>query len=159
MNHLKTVATALLAVLIAAGAVQADSDAETEQPDRSMAKQWNEAMETLDSATAEHREKALRTGRKTLDAMDERIEKLQAWTNEQWDSLSENTRKQRTEMLRSMREQRNNAAEWFGGMKHSSAETWEDAKQGFIKSYEKLQDVYGDAVDSLQSDDGESGSE
>lgn len=159
MNHLKTAVSTLLALFIVAGAVQADSDTESEQPDRSMAKQWNEAMETLDSATAEQREKALQAGRTTLDAMDERIEKMEAWTNEQWESLSENAREQRTEMLRSMREQRSKAAEWYGGMKHSSAETWEDTKQGFIKSYEKLQDVYGDAVESFQSDNEESASE
>lgn len=159
MNFLKHIVFLFSTVCMAAGPVQAAGDSESEQPNRSMEKQWNETLETLKSSTAEQRDKALKAGRKTLDAMDERIEKMEAWTKKNWESLSEGAREKRSAMLSSMRKQRNEVAEWYGGMKHSSSEAWDNAKQGFIKSYDKLQKAYGSAVDSFQSDENEPTSE
>jgi len=120
-------------------------------------KQWSETLETLKSYSSEQRDKALAAGKKTLDAMDERIEKLESWTSEHWDSLSKESREKKTRLLNTMREQRRKVAEWYGGMKHSSSEAWESVKQGFIRSYDKLQSAYGDAVESFREEE-ESGS-
>lgn len=155
MNILKTTVALLSLVLLAAGPVQAATDAESEEKRSSMKNQWNETMETLGSYSAEQRDKALKAGRKTLDAMDERIEKMEAWTKENWSALSEETREKRSAALSAMRRQRNEVAEWYGAMKHGSAEAWDRVKQGFITSYDKLHNAYGDAVDSFQSGDDE----
>lgn len=153
MTYLKYTLCLISACFIAAGPAQADTGSESEQPQKSMEKQWNKTMEELGSYTAEQRDKALKAGRKTLDAMDERIEKMEAWTQKHWDSMSAEAREQRTELLNNMREQRQEAAEWYGGMKHSSSEAWGSVKQGFIDSYSKLQDAYSNAAASFQSDD------
>jgi len=156
MICLNRTACMLTILFVAAAPAQAGSGSESEQQRTSMEKQWNETMDSLSSYTAEQRDKALKAGRKTLDAMDERLEKMAAWTQENWDSMSEEARGKRTETLNAMREQRKEVAEWYGGMKHSSSEAWDSVKRGFIKSYDELQTAYGDAVDSFQSNDEES---
>lgn len=153
MTHPRYLACLFFTALLAAAPVQADSDTESEQPNRSMEEQWNETMENLKSYSAEQRDQALKAGRKTLDAMDRRLDEMEAWTKEKWSSLSEDTREERTEMLRYMREQRSKVAEWYGGMKHSSSDAWESTKRGFIGAYEELQESYDDAVDSFRSGD------
>jgi hypothetical protein len=155
MNHSLRIPGLLCALLVAAAPVQAETSGESEQSQQSMEQRWNETMESLRSYSAEQRDKAVEAGRKTLDAMDERLESMESWTQKHWDSMSEEAREQRTRMLNAMRRQRNEAAEWYGGMKHSSAEAWGSVKQGFIKSYDKLQRAYGDAVESFQSEEPE----
>lgn len=155
MRYPKPALCLFTVLLMVAVPAQSDSGEETTEPDPSMEKEWNETMEALGSYTAEQRDSAVEAGRKTLDAMDERLEKMQAWTQKHWNSLSEETREERTEMLKAMREQRNEAAEWYGAMKHGTAEAWDSTKQGFITSYDKLQNAYHSAVDSFESDDSE----
>lgn len=153
MRYPKQALCLVAVLLMIAVPAQSDNEDETTKPNPSMEKEWNETMEALGSYSAEQRDKAVEAGRKTLDAMDERLEKMQAWTQKHWNNLSEETREERTEMLKSMREQRNKAAEWYGAMKHGSAEAWDSTKQGFITSYDKLQNAYRSALDSFQSDD------
>ncbi|MGA8261870.1 MAG: hypothetical protein WB783_16790 [Arenicellales bacterium] len=117
----------------------------------SLEKQWSRTVESLRSYSAKQRDKALEAGKKTLDAMDERIDKLEAWTSEHWSTMSTEARKKSVETLDEMRRQRNKVAEWYGGMKHSSAEAWDGVKQGFINSYDKLQSIYSNATRSSGS--------
>lgn len=159
MNHLKSSAVLLSILLVAAGPGQADSDAGPGQEKPALTEQWKENMEALGSYTAEQRDKAVNTGRTTLEAMDEQLEKMEAWTKENWDSMSDEARQKRTETLKAMRKQRNKVAEWYGAMKHSSSDAWDAVKKGFINSYDKLQEAYGKAVESFQSEDQEIGSE
>ena len=159
MTFLKQAGWLLTVLFLAAGPLQAATADESEQQGGTMAEQWNETMDALGSYTAEQRDKALKTGKKTLDAMDNRLAKLEAWTKEHWDSMSEEAREERTKMLDAMRKQRNEVAEWYGGMKHSSGQAWDSVKQGFIESYDELQQSYGDAVDSFRSDDEEPASQ
>jgi len=157
MTTLRYALCLLTALFIAAGPAGAagedDASAQSQESFETLKQKWNETMDALGSYTAEQREQALKSGRETLDAMDERLEMMETWTKQHWDTMSEETRDERTAMLKEMREQRNNVAEWFGGMKHSSADAWDSAKQGFIKSYGELQKAYGNAVDAFQSDD------
>lgn len=160
MKRLKTMTAALAACLAMAGGGYAAEEGDTDEKTsmEQLQQQWNETMEALGSYTADQRDQALESGRKTLDAMDERIERMEDWTSRHWDSLSEEAREKKTGTLEAMREQRRKVAEWYGGMKHSSAETWDTVKEGFIKSYDKLQNVYRDAVGSF-SEEEDSGAE
>lgn len=146
MKHLQYIVFICLS-LLAAGSVYAASDTASDQSD-SPGTQWSETVESLKSYTADQREEALEAGKRTLEAMDRQIDKLEAWTSEHWGSLSDEARKQKTEALSNMRQQRSKVAEWYGGMKHSSADAWDSVKQGFIKSYDKLRNT----VQSLQSE-------
>lgn len=153
MNQSPRIAALLCVLLVAAAPAQAETSGESEQSQQSMEQRWNETMELIQSYSAEQRDEAVETGRKTLEAMDARLERMESWTQRHWDSMSDEAREQRTRMLNAMRRHRKEAAEWHGGMKHSSAEAWDRVKQGFIRSYDKLQQAYGDAVESFHSDE------
>lgn len=159
MNHLKSSIVLLSTLLVFAGSVQADTDAEPGQEKPALTEQWKETTEALGAYTAEQRDKAVKAGRKTLDAMDARLEKMETWTKENWHAMSEEARQKRTKTLKAMRRQRNEVAEWYGAMKHSSSDTWDGVKQGFIKSYEKLQEAYGKAAESFRSEEQKNGQE
>ena len=150
MKHLTHILL-LTSLLVMAGPAHAGSDEAGSR--ESMSRQWHETMTALEAYSAEQRDKALEAGRKTLEAMDRRLDKMETWTQTHWDALSAQARQERKEMLTALRRQRNEVAEWYGGMKHSSADAWGDVRQGFIESYDKLQNAYSDAVESLQSDE------
>lgn len=132
---------------------EGENQAEPEAANETMGERWSKTLESLQSYGADQRDEALAAGKKTLDAMDERIDKMEAWTSKHWDSLSEEARERRTAMLNSMREQRRKVAEWYGGMKHSSSEAWDNVKEGFIRSYDKLQSAYEDASGSFDEEE------
>jgi BMFP domain-containing protein YqiC len=117
--------------------------------------EWAEAVDAFNSYSAAQREAALARARTTLQAMDARIEQLEAQANDQWDQLSQSARQKRQATLRALREQRNRVAEWYGGMKHSSASAWDEVKEGFIGAYGILNRSFGSALDEFDSDEGE----
>ncbi len=94
MKHSKRIIFALTAFFIMAGPVHADTGGESDQ-EHSMEGNGNDTMESIGSYTAEQRDKALEAGRKTLEAMDERIESMEAWLSRHWDSLSDEAREKR----------------------------------------------------------------
>lgn len=150
--------TACLAVVLLASAAPANAETSSESnPQSAPENQWSDTLESLQAYTAEQRDKALQAGKETLDAMDRRLEKMEAWTKKHWNSLSEETREERAAAMKELREQRNEAAEWYGAMKHGSAEAWDTVKQGFIDSYDKLQSSYNAAVESSDGEGGTSG--
>jgi TolA-binding protein len=115
-----------------------------------------ESAETIDALkqySAAQRDVAVDKAEQTLEAMDRRIEQLEARTRQQWGKLTQSAREARETTLQRLRVQRNQAAEWYGGMKHSSAGAWESVKQGFIDSYAVLSDSFRKARDEFGDDD------
>jgi len=112
-------------------------------------------VDALNGYSATQREAAVAKAKTTLQAIDARIEQLEAQANDQWDQLSQSAREKRQATLRALREQRNRVAEWYGGMKHSSASAWDDVKDGFIGAYGILNRSFGAALDAFHSDEGE----
>lgn len=149
----------MAAPMTAPASGETEEQVEADAPEPTTGERWSKTLESLKSYSAEQRDKALAAGKKTLDAMDERIDKLEAWTSRHWSSLSEESREKKTAMLNAMREQRRKVAEWYGGMKHSSSETWDSVKQGFISSYGKLQSAYDEAVASFKEEEAEQSAE
>ena len=157
MRYIPRVASFLILVFTAAAPCMGAGTENGKQ--ETLTKQWSQTVQALRSYTADQRDKALEAGKKTLDAMDERIDRLETWTSEHWDSMSTEARKKRMETLDEMRRQRNKVAEWYGGMKHSSAEAWDGVKQGFINSYDKLQSIYSNATKSSGAGEDEGSSD
>jgi len=116
-------------------------------------REWAETVEALKHYSAAQRDAAVDRAEQTLNAMDRRIEDLEARTRQQWDKLTQSAREAREASLHTLRTQRNQAAEWYGGMKHSSAGAWESVKQGFIDSYAVLSDSFRKARDEFGEDD------
>jgi TolA-binding protein len=116
-------------------------------------REWAETVEALKSYSATQRDAAVSKAEQTLQAMDRRIEELEARTGRQWDELSDSAREARQATLRTLRAQRNQVAEWYGAMKHSSASAWGAVKQGFIESYGTLSDSFAKAWNEFDSDE------
>ena len=116
-------------------------------------REWADAMEALKSYSAAQRDVALARASETLDAMDQRIDRLEDRAQEQWEELSESAREKREASLRALRKQRNEVAQWYGGMKHSSAGAWESVKRGFIESYGVLSESFSEAWNEFDSDE------
>lgn len=112
-----------------------------------------ETVDALKQYSAAQRDVAVDKAEQTLEAMDRRIEQLEARTRQQWGKLTQSAREARETTLQRLRVQRNQAAEWYGGMKHSSAGAWESVKQGFIDSYAVLSDSFRKARDEFGDDD------
>jgi TolA-binding protein len=115
-------------------------------------REWAETVDALQHYSAAQRDAAVDRAEQTLDAMDSRIEELEARTRQQWGKLTQSAREARETTLQRLRMQRNQAAEWYGGMKHSSAGAWESVKQGFIDSYAVLSDSFRKARDEFGDD-------
>ncbi len=121
-----------------------ESTADTNHLDRAR-REWAETVGALKDYSTTQRDAAVARAERTLDAMDLRIEQLEARTRRQWDKLSQSAREARGATLSTLRKQRNQVAEWYGAMKHSSAGAWESVKHGFIDSYAVLSDSFREA--------------
>lgn len=102
-------------------------------------RETRELLEALKAYTAEQRDEAVKKTRNALDAMDERIDALEARFAENWATMDEAARERTRAGMKALREQRNRVAEWYGSMKHGTQDAWEDIKQGFSKAYADLQ--------------------
>jgi len=138
---------------IAADQATADESAAAGADLDQVKREWAETVEALKHYSAAQRDAAVDRAEQTLDAMDRRIEQLEARTRHQWGKLTQSAREAREATLQRLRMQRNQAAEWYGGMKHSSAGAWESVKQGFIDSYAVLSDSFREARDEFGEDE------
>jgi flagellar motility protein MotE (MotC chaperone) len=138
---------------IAADQTTADDSPEDSADLDQVKREWAETVDALKHYSAAQRDAAVDRAEQTLDAMDRRIEQLEARTRQQWGKLTQSAREAREATLQRLRMQRNQAAEWYGGMKHSSAGAWESVKQGFIDSYAVLSDSFRKARDEFGDDE------
>ena len=114
-----------------------------------------EAMETynaLKSFTLEQRDEAMTAAKEKLTKLDSRIDELQASLDQNWQEMSEASRKKTRQTLNLLHKQRENVAEWLGGMRHSSSEAWEDVKKGFADSYDRLEEAFDDAKSHFEKE-------
>jgi len=138
-----SVAAALPAHAADAGAKSAPASAADIQD---VKREWAQAAKALKSYSVAQREQALAKGAEVLEAMDARIETLEARTADEWAKLRKSARQKRKATLRALRKQRNDVAQWYGGMKHGSADAWDQVKQGFIDAYGVLDESFSDAA-------------
>lgn len=111
-----------------------------------------EAYEALKDYTIEQRDEALAASKEELDRMDDQIGKMQKRLDEEWDEMSEETRKKTRATIEVLREKRNNLAEWYGGLRHSSKDAWSEVKKGFVDSYGRMEEALKDAWNELKDD-------
>jgi len=131
----------------AASRTKTDTHAETtlEGVEREMA----ELKEALAGYSAEQRDEAMERIDRMLETLDARIERLEGRMADRWSEMDEAARARTREALRLLRKRRSQVAEWYGGLKHSSAAAWEEVKAGFLRSYEVLQEAFGQAQEAF----------
>ena len=70
-------------------------------------REWAETVDALQQYSAAQRDAAVNRAEQTLDAMDRRIEELEARTRQQWGKLTQSAREARETTLQRLRMQRN----------------------------------------------------
>ncbi len=150
----RLVAAVLLAMapLVASLPAHAAQSAASAKVDlQQVQKESAQALEAMKKYTAAQRKEALANGKELLDAMDNRIDRLEVRTQNEWDQLSQAARQQRMVAMRALRDQRDDVAQWYGGIRHGSAGAWDEVKQGFVDAYGTLSRSFGDAVAQFDS--------
>jgi len=132
-----------------AGDTQVSADAAEWQQ---VQKQSAQALEAMKNYSASQRAEALTKGKQLLDAMDDRIDRLEARSQNEWGQLSRQAREQRRDALRALRKQRDDLAQWYGGLRHGSTGAWDEVKQGFVDAYGTLSRSFGDAMTQFSAD-------
>lgn len=171
-NPTRTTNSAPLAALVAVACLtaapyaypqQTDSGSTSTMPAASenddaqdVKQEWHDAIETLKDYSANQRDQAVSAAKKLLATIDERIDRLERRSEDQWSQLSQDARQQRETTLRALRREREDLSEWYGGMKHSSTDAWETVKQGFVKAYDTLSNSFSRASDEFDSENSDS---
>ena len=133
----------ITAVLFSIGAVSFASQMSAQKTTgKDVKEKMAEAAQAIKNYSVDQRDEAVKKARAVLDDLDARIDHMQSQLNKKWDQMDQSARKKAAATLTALRKQRNEVAEWYGGLKHSSNNAWEDVKNGFLKSYQALQDAF-----------------
>ncbi|WP_027852601.1 hypothetical protein [Marinobacterium litorale] len=141
----------LVGMLGAVQPVYAQSDESSDQIGE-IKKDTQQLLENIGSYTAEKKDQAVKAARESLDKLDQRIDALQGYIDENYDEMSVAARKEAQETMKALREQRVEVAEWYGSMKASTSESWSHMKQGFSDAYKDLANAWEKSEKEYRSD-------
>lgn len=110
-------------------------------------------IDKLGSYSAEQRDEAAASIKGTLDELDRRIDVLEKRLADNWDDMSEASRKQTRQSLDTLRAQRAKVGDWYDRLKGSSANAWDAVKGGFTRAYGNLSDAWENTEQSMKSGD------
>ena len=129
----------------------AGSDSEEATRAEEVEQEVAEAMRAIRSFSAEQKDDAVAQAKQALKKLDAQIDRMEQQMRDGWSDLDRAARQKSRAALQRLREQRNELAEWYGGMKHGSLDAWERLKEGFLKSYGKLEQAFQEARNELAS--------
>ena len=129
----------------------AGSDSEATTRAEEVEQEVEEAMRAIRRFSAEQKDDAVARAEQALKKLDAQIDRMEERMREEWSDLDRAARQKSRATLQRLREQRNELAEWYGGMKHGSLDAWERVKEGFLKSYGKLEQAFQEARNELAS--------
>lgn len=101
-----------------------------------------DAVDRIKDVSIARRDEALAQARKSTEAIDRDIARLQADARDRWQALDKDARDRTQTALADLRERRTRLAEWYGGMQHGSDAAWEEVKTGFVSSYHTLAESF-----------------
>lgn len=137
---------------IGAGSALASSHQDGETTATEVKEEAMETYQALKNFTLEQRDEAMAAAKERLAKLDSRIDELQTSLDQNWQDMSEASRKKTRQTLNMLQKQRKNVAEWYGGMQHSSSEAWEDVKKGFAESYDRLEEAFDNAKSHFEKE-------
>lgn len=152
---LKTARNGLLLVVLC-GALSLSAQAEEQPPTVEQLKQDTEQLiDKLGHYSADQRDEAMHSIDETLAALDRRIDQLKQDLAENWDDMSDATRKETRKSLEALQAQRKTVGNWYDRLSASSSSAWDNVKKGFSEAYGKLSEAWQDAEDDM--DDNQAG--
>ncbi len=132
-------------------------DASSHENDKTTAKDVRhdvaDTAETIKNYTADKRDEAASKAKAALDALDVRINALEAQIDQNWEKMDKAAREQARSTLDALHQQRVQAAEWYGALKNSTARAWEHMKHGFSDAYRSLRNASEKAEREYQNDE------
>lgn len=134
--------TTLSLIAVALLGLAPPSPASQHEKDKTSAKavrhEVADAAEAIKQYGADKRDEAAKKAQAALDALDARINAMEARIDRNWDKMDQAARERARSSLKALREQRIEVAEWYGGLKNSTAEAWDQMKAGFSGAYTSL---------------------
>lgn len=115
-------------------------------------KEVGEAADAIKRYSVDQREAALSKAQAVMDALDDKIDKLEASIHKNWEKMDQATRRQAQAALDNLKMQRKKMVESYGALKHSSAGAWEQVKKGFADSYDDLHDAWQRAKEEFEDE-------
>lgn len=100
------------------------------------------AVDRIKDYTVVRRQEAVDAARKSTEALDRDIARLQEDVQDRWSGLSSDARANTRSAMAEVRARRTRVAEWYGGMQHGSDAAWDEVKAGFVDSYHTLADAF-----------------
>ena len=149
--YISTLAMAFSALVICmpASAGQVDAGKSSMQD---VKKEVSEAADAIKRYSVDQRDAALSKAQTVMDALDDKIDKLEASIHKNWEKMDQATRRQAQAALDNLKMQRKKMVESYVALKHSSAGAWEQVKKGFADSYEDLDDAWQRAKEEFQDE-------
>ena len=141
-------------LLATTNAAHAAPSPEDEASIEEVKKETAELLQTIKSYGAAQRDEAIEEIEIAITRLDERIDKLQARIDNEWDGMAQPAREQARASLRALQNQRIRLAEWYGNLKGSSSGAWNEIKQGFSRAYSDINKAWERALKEF--DDGDS---
>lgn len=145
----------VLAVALGVGlpALAANPPANDKASVERISQESEDLMKALKAYTVKQRDEALKKSQAALDALDRRIDTLEAEVDQRWETMDQAARDKARASLKALREQRREVATWFGSMRDGSVDAWAQIKDGFAGAYRALQDAWKNTEKEVAADD------
>ncbi len=147
---IRALIAAIVSAALAMPALASQGDATSPQGGETRARDNDEStLEAIQRYSADKRDQAISEAKSLMASLDERIERLRKRLDENWDDMSETTRERSRELLKSLEDERAALADAYDRLKEGSATAWGHVKDGFIDSYRRLRETFGDADEEI----------
>lgn len=153
----------MLAAIVVALSCVVPLHVSSQPRDAASAEQLRREIDQLPQAikqySAERKDEAAAKAREVLNSLDQRVDSMEKYLDENWDKLDKAGRAKAREALRALRRERVEIAEWYGSLKSSAPEIWEHAKAGFANASDALRKAWDRAETDVRRarTDGSSG--
>ena len=148
LRHFFTTARAGIAGLILFAALATWSCADSNDDDETMAarapertsiedvqRETRELAETVAEYGEDQRDEVAREFESAMSEVDQRLQAFESDVQENWDSLSEEARREARQDLAMLETSRAELAQAYGELKSDSGAAWEEIKNGFTEAY------------------------
>jgi uncharacterized protein YukE len=141
MRHLTTAAAIVVFTVVAAAGFAQSSD---------VAKEIDETLEAIATATAEQREQARSQAKELITTLDSRIQILEAEIDEKSGELKGAAKRRLNRNVRQLKRQREQLAKRYQALREDTEQAWENIKSEFVEGVRTVTEKLDDAAAQLE---------
>lgn len=101
-----------------------------------------ETVDTIGEYTAKQRDVAIASAEKLLADIDAALDRYENGLRENWDDLTEETKKKTRAAMEKLRQERNELADTVNEMKSGADSAWDDLVAGFSDAWDELEESW-----------------